>query len=98
MDLYDHIKLCALDTITEAATGVQLNTQHNTDHPYVKAVEQFNRLSSYRSIRTFLRPNFVWWLLGYAAEEKKVVDVLHSFTSKVYLIVLSSCLYTPLRF
>ncbi|KAI6184920.1 hypothetical protein M3Y97_00648700 [Aphelenchoides bicaudatus] len=83
INMYNYIKLCALDIIADTTMGVQLNAQQNSDQPYVHAVEEFNRLACYRSLRTFLRPDFMWSLTGYAREQNKSVKILHSFTEKV---------------
>jgi hypothetical protein len=83
IDLYNYIKLCALDIIIDTTMGVQLNAQNNTEHPYVKAVEEFNHLACYRSLRIHLRPVFIWKLLGYDKKSKAAVKTLHAFTNKV---------------
>lgn len=63
--------------------GVELNCQQNIDHPYVKAVVEFNALAGYRAIRIYLRLDFMWKLLGYDKKFKSVIKVLNDFTNKV---------------
>ncbi|KAI6176006.1 hypothetical protein M3Y97_00752100 [Aphelenchoides bicaudatus] len=83
INLYNRIKLCALDIISDTTMGVPINAQQNENHPYVQAVEGFNTLAGSRSFKFYLKPDIVWKLLGYAKEEQRHLKVLNSFTEKV---------------
>lgn len=45
VDVFPFIKRCTLDIICGTAMGTKVDAQNNHDHPYVKAVEGFNKLS-----------------------------------------------------
>ncbi|KAI6192930.1 hypothetical protein M3Y99_01903300 [Aphelenchoides fujianensis] len=77
VDLYNPLKLCALDIIADTTMGVQLQAQQKSDQPYVQAVEKFN----YYACNT--PADWVWKWFGYQKETDEAVEVLHAFTNNV---------------
>ncbi|KAF1749970.1 hypothetical protein GCK72_016515 [Caenorhabditis remanei] len=73
VDLFHYIKRCTLDVICGTAMGITVDAQHNPTHPYVEAVEGFNKLSV----------DFIFWLLGYQKQKDDYVQTMKKFTGDV---------------
>ncbi|PIC26918.1 hypothetical protein B9Z55_019345 [Caenorhabditis nigoni] len=83
VDLFHYIKRCTLDIICGTAMGTTIDAQHNPTHPYVLAVEGFNKLSVDHSMKAHLQIPFLFWLLGYQKQKDDYVYTMKTFTRDV---------------
>ncbi|GMR47407.1 hypothetical protein PMAYCL1PPCAC_17602, partial [Pristionchus mayeri] len=82
-DIYPFMKRCTLDVICDAAMGKDLDSLHNPNQPYVKAISTIMRLG----IQTFMVP-YLWnragrYLSGWQKEHDESVKIAHDFTNEV---------------
>ncbi|XP_075157447.1 cytochrome P450 4d1-like [Haematobia irritans] len=77
------INLCTLDIICEAAMGVTVKAQQNSDSEYVKALRTISMIMHIRNLDIAYRFQFIYRFTKYAREEKRVLAILHSFTENV---------------
>ncbi|XP_037960747.1 cytochrome P450 4d1 isoform X1 [Teleopsis dalmanni] len=82
-DIYNWINLCTLDTICESAMGVSINAQTNADSEYVRAVKTISTVMHKRMFDILYRFDLTYKFTKLAQEEKKALNVLHSFTEKI---------------
>ncbi|XP_017108459.2 probable cytochrome P450 4d20 [Drosophila bipectinata] len=85
VDMLKFVSLAALDVITEAAMGVQVNAQNDPDFPYIKALKSVVYIQPNRMLKFSQRFD---WLFPLAAPllYRKLLDdirVMHHFTDKV---------------
>ncbi|CAI2355020.1 unnamed protein product [Caenorhabditis sp. 36 PRJEB53466] len=83
VDVFPFIKHCTLDTICETAMGTKVDAQSNPEHPYVKAVEGFNKMSVAHAINPHLQFDFIYWILGYQKMKDAYVNTMKTFTGNV---------------
>ncbi|EGT55334.1 hypothetical protein CAEBREN_32828 [Caenorhabditis brenneri] len=83
VDLFPYIKRCTLDVICGTAMGINVDAQHNPSHPYVKAVEGFNKLSVTHAMKAHLQNTFLFWILGYQKQKDEYVRIMKKFTGDV---------------
>uniref|UniRef100_A0A1B6F266 Cytochrome P450 n=1 Tax=Cuerna arida TaxID=1464854 RepID=A0A1B6F266_9HEMI len=79
------ISLCSLDIISEAAMGVRLEAQlqkHSTLE-YVNGVKRMGQLCLNRAKAFYLVKDWVYSLTPEGKEQKKLLNMLHSFTENV---------------
>ncbi|XP_017852485.1 cytochrome P450 4d1 isoform X2 [Drosophila busckii] len=82
-NLYDWINLCTMDAICETAMGVSINAQTNVDSEYVQAVKTISMVLHKRMFNIFYRFEPTYRLTMLAREERRALNVLHSFTEKI---------------
>ncbi|XP_077287754.1 uncharacterized protein LOC143912344 [Arctopsyche grandis] len=82
-DLFPHITLCALDIISEAAMGVNINAQNHSDSEYVTAVKNICTVIIGRMTNSFKRSDFLFSLSSDYQLQKKSLKTLHDFTYKM---------------
>ncbi|XP_017852484.1 cytochrome P450 4d10 isoform X1 [Drosophila busckii] len=75
--------LCTLDIICETAMGVSINAQTNVDSEYVQAVKTISMVLHKRMFNIFYRFEPTYRLTMLAREERRALNVLHSFTEKI---------------
>ncbi|XP_037960748.1 cytochrome P450 4d1 isoform X2 [Teleopsis dalmanni] len=83
IDLNQWITLLTLDTICESAMGVSINAQTNADSEYVRAVKTISTVMHKRMFDILYRFDLTYKFTKLAQEEKKALNVLHSFTEKI---------------
>ncbi|GMT05633.1 hypothetical protein PENTCL1PPCAC_27807, partial [Pristionchus entomophagus] len=82
LDIFPYVKRCALDIICDTAMGTELDSQHDPNHPYVRAVGQFNELAREHSLTWYYWLPIVWYFTK-RTEETRLLDILTGFTKKV---------------
>ncbi|EDV50308.2 uncharacterized protein Dere_GG14513 [Drosophila erecta] len=85
VDMLKYVSLAALDVITEAAMGVQVNAQKDPDFPYVKALKSVVYIQPDRMFRFSRRYNWLFPLAAPLLHRQLLSDirVMHDFTDKV---------------
>uniref|UniRef100_A0A8R1DT90 Cytochrome P450 n=1 Tax=Caenorhabditis japonica TaxID=281687 RepID=A0A8R1DT90_CAEJA len=83
VDLFPFIKRCLLDIICETAMGIKVDAQYNHNHPYVHAVEGFNRLSVIFAVNPLLQFYPIFWALGYKKQRDDYLHILKKFSKDV---------------
>ncbi|XP_001354057.3 probable cytochrome P450 4d20 [Drosophila pseudoobscura] len=85
VDMLPYVSLAALDVITEAAMGVQVNAQSDSEFPYVQALKSVVYIQSDRMFRFLQRYDWLFRLTCPVLRSKllKDVRVMHDFTDKV---------------
>ncbi|XP_037782765.1 cytochrome P450 4C1-like [Penaeus monodon] len=76
-DVFPFITRCALDIICETAMGRTVNAQGNVESAYVKALDKFANLYIMRSTTPWLRPAWLYNILGPRKERDACLKVLH---------------------
>jgi len=82
-DVYPLLCRCTLDTISETAMGVKLDSQHEANADYVNAVNGMGEVLLARVFNIHLQYNMIYKFTSMAKKEKKYLKTLHSFTKKV---------------
>ncbi|EEB15503.1 cytochrome P-450, putative [Pediculus humanus corporis] len=83
IDIYQYITLCLLDIICETAMGTKVNAQSDSQSEYVKSVYRLSALVVERTGRVWLHPDFIYNLTSHGKENRKHLDIVHSFTDRV---------------
>ncbi|XP_017070781.1 probable cytochrome P450 4d20 [Drosophila eugracilis] len=85
VDMLKYVSLAALDVITEAAMGVQVNAQNDPDFPYVKALKSVVYIQPDRMFKFSQRYNWLFPLAAPLLHRRLLSDirVMHDFTDKV---------------
>ncbi|XP_042884880.1 cytochrome P450 4C1-like, partial [Penaeus japonicus] len=81
-DMFSYITRCALDVIYETAMGRTANAQCNVESEYVKALEKFTNLFIERSTTPWLRPTWLYNILGPRKEYDASLKILHDISYK----------------
>nr|AUB85738.1 CYP4V28 [Penaeus japonicus] len=79
-DMFPYITRCALDVICETAMGRPVNAQCNAESEYVKAINTFAELLIKRTTTPWLRPDWLYTLIGQRKEYDACLKVLHDFS------------------
>ncbi|XP_058797636.1 cytochrome P450 4C1-like isoform X2 [Phymastichus coffea] len=74
-----------LDTICEAAMGMNINSQLEPNGEYVTALHNFSKLSTERYFRFWLKWNAVYYRTQDGKKYLQAMKVMHAFTEKVIL-------------
>ncbi|GMR45220.1 hypothetical protein PMAYCL1PPCAC_15415, partial [Pristionchus mayeri] len=82
-DINPFLKQCTLDIICDAAMGKDLDSLHQPDQPYVKAISKIMHLGNKASMIPWLWHGFGRWLTGWQKEHDESVKIAHDFTKKV---------------
>uniref|UniRef100_A0A182VPL0 Uncharacterized protein n=2 Tax=Anopheles merus TaxID=30066 RepID=A0A182VPL0_ANOME len=82
-DIFPQVTLCALDVICESAMGTKVNAQINSTSDYVLAVKEITNLIQLRFYDFLIRYDIFFRLSANARKQRKVLQVLHSYTDSV---------------
>lgn len=63
--------------------GIELNAQGDPNQPYVRAVEDYNRLGFEYSLNPLYWIKPIYYLTGKAKKKQETLNVLLGFTQKV---------------
>ncbi|XP_045033405.1 cytochrome P450 4C1 isoform X1 [Daphnia magna] len=85
MDIFPLISRCTLDIISEAAMGIKINTQIDSDSEYIKAVDRVQEMTRARFYSAEgLLPDWIYFLLTRnGRKHRKYIQTLHAFSMKV---------------
>nr|XP_036670805.1 probable cytochrome P450 4d20 [Drosophila suzukii] len=85
VDMLKYVSLAALDVITEAAMGVQVNAQNDPDFPYIKALKSVVYIQPDRMFKFSQRYDWLFPLAAPFLHRRLLSDirVMHDFTDKV---------------
>ncbi|XP_050696735.1 cytochrome P450 4C1-like [Eriocheir sinensis] len=83
VDLFPFITNCTLDAICETTMGCCINAQDDPESEYVEAVHRMQQLVQLRMLIVWLQLDAVFWLLGYAREQRALLKTLHTFTRNI---------------
>ncbi|XP_017057725.1 probable cytochrome P450 4d20 [Drosophila ficusphila] len=85
VDTLKYVSLAALDVITEAAMGVQVNAQKDPDFPYIKALKSVVYIQPDRMFKFSQRYDWLFPLAAPLLRRRLLSDirVMHDFTDKV---------------
>ncbi|XP_044266774.1 cytochrome P450 4C1-like [Tribolium madens] len=83
VDLDFLVPLCTLDVICETAMGTQINAQKGENLEYVHSVKEMCRIIVARFLSPFKIFKWTYWMTNDFYVERKIVNILHAFTSKV---------------
>ncbi|EDV95529.1 probable cytochrome P450 4d20 [Drosophila grimshawi] len=85
VDTHQYVSLAALDIVTEAAMGVQVNSQCNPDFPYIKALKSVVNIQTDRWLKFSQRYNWLFRLTAPILYKQLLSDIriMHDFTDKV---------------
>ncbi|EFA04629.1 cytochrome P450-like protein [Tribolium castaneum] len=83
VDLDALVPLCTLDVICETAMGTKINAQKGENSEYVSSVKEMCRIIVARFLSPLKILKCTYWMTHDFYTERKVVNILHSFTSKV---------------
>lgn len=83
IDICPFVAHAALDIIGEAAMGIKINSQHETNVEYVGAVSKAAELIIHCMLRPWLHSDLVYPLTSYGREMKKCLKILFNFTESV---------------
>lgn len=82
-DIYPYLSRCTLDVICETAMGKSINVQMNTGSEYFKAINSMGEIFVKRSMRPWLRPEWLFHITSLGKQLRKDLDILHGFTKEV---------------
>nr|QCY41332.1 cytochrome P450 4NT1 [Phenacoccus solenopsis] len=82
-NIVPYMKLAAMDIICELTLGYQLHSQINANLEYVHAIEDLMAIAQRRFITPWLKPNFLFNCTPYAARQKKCLDIVNTFSTKI---------------
>lgn len=83
VDVYPFITKAALDIISEAAMGTQINAQDQIENEYVNAVYSAANLIVRRLLRPWLHMEFIYKWSSDGKKFAKALDVLHGYSTNV---------------
>jgi len=83
IDVSQHITLYTLDVINEAAMGIKLDAQINSDTEYVKNIMEASSIMYWRVFNTLAREDWYWRLTSKAKRYAYLVERIHKFTNGV---------------
>ncbi|KAI8039086.1 probable cytochrome P450 4d20 [Drosophila gunungcola] len=85
LDMLKYVSLAALDVITEAAMGVQVNAQNDPDFPYIKALKSVVYIQPDRMFKLSQRYDWLFPLVAPFLHRRLLseIRVMHEFTDKV---------------
>jgi len=82
-NVYPMVTHCALDIICETAMGKKLNSQENSNTPYVEALYKSADFVFSRQTSPWLWKDWIFNLTKDGVEAKKCLKILHGFTNEV---------------
>ncbi|XP_076273637.1 cytochrome P450 4g15-like [Rhynchophorus ferrugineus] len=82
-DVHDYMSGATVDTLLETAMGVEKTNKDNTGFEYAKAVMDMCNILHQRHYKIWLRPDFLFKWTKMAAEQSKLLDLIHSLTREV---------------
>ncbi|KAI9562749.1 hypothetical protein GHT06_010203 [Daphnia sinensis] len=90
IDVFPMISRCTLDIISEAAMGIKINTQIDSDSEYIKAVDRVQEMTRARFYSAYgLLPDWIYFLLTRnGRKHRKYIQILHAFSMKVNFLTL----------
>ncbi|KAJ8927505.1 hypothetical protein NQ314_020000 [Rhamnusium bicolor] len=84
INVVPYISQFTLSTINETSMGTRLNMDDEEDKTYYSTTHQIGKIFLYRLLRPWFYNNvFFYNLTPVGRKEKKLVNILHHFTSKV---------------
>ncbi|XP_073957075.1 uncharacterized protein [Choristoneura fumiferana] len=84
IDVVPVISEFTLSSICETAMGTQLNKDNIAEgKSYKEAIYQIGSIVTHRFVRIYLIVDFIFNLTSWGKAQKKVLDTIHRFTSKV---------------
>ncbi|GMS95442.1 hypothetical protein PENTCL1PPCAC_17617, partial [Pristionchus entomophagus] len=83
VDMYPVVKMCALDIICETAMGKELDAQRQHNQPYVEAIVNLMSLGTEISMKFYLWPRVMRYLLGVQQKFDSSLAIAHNFTRTV---------------
>ncbi|XP_039283176.1 cytochrome P450 4C1 [Nilaparvata lugens] len=83
IEIEPFISKCTLDIICEAAMGCSLRNLPDKGEQYVRATKKMNNLIIERILTPWLAKDWLFHLSPTGREQKKIVDILHSFTQMI---------------
>ncbi|GMT21525.1 hypothetical protein PFISCL1PPCAC_12822, partial [Pristionchus fissidentatus] len=82
-DIYPFMKRCTLDIICDVAMAKDLDSLHNPDQPYVKAISRVMALCIEANMKPYLWSAIGKKLCGWQKEHDENVKIAHAFTEQV---------------
>ncbi|KAL7031167.1 hypothetical protein ACKWTF_006920 [Chironomus riparius] len=82
VDVFPLVNLYALDTVCEAAMGININAQ-TTDSEYLRAVKEVTSIAMIRSFDETKRNQFLFQFTDMYKREQHYIKILHEFTDRV---------------
>ncbi|KAG5683239.1 hypothetical protein PVAND_012532 [Polypedilum vanderplanki] len=82
VDIFPLASLYALDTVCEAAMGINIHAQ-TKQSDYLKAVQEITRIITIKSFDTTKQIEFLYRFTEMYRREKKLIEELHAFTDKI---------------
>ncbi|XP_046636807.1 cytochrome P450 4C1-like [Daphnia pulicaria] len=85
IDIFPMMSRCTLDIISEAAMGIKVNTQTESDSEYIKSIDRVQEMTRGRFYSVLgLLPDWIYFSLTPSGRKLgKHIQTLHSFTMKV---------------
>lgn len=83
INIHQYVTRAALDIISEAAMGIQLDCQTQYQNEYVDAVYEISELIMHRVVRPYLALDIIYRNTQKGKQYKKCVDILHKMTREV---------------
>lgn len=83
-DITKLVTLCALDIICETSMGKSVHAQQEAHSEYVMAVLRINDIIHRRQKNPVMWIHPLFWLFGEGKEHAWALNILHSFTRKVF--------------
>nr|AVM18984.1 odorant degrading protein 14 [Holotrichia parallela] len=82
-DIYPYITLSALDVMCDAAMGIPMNAQINSESQYVNSVKELGRITIARGFSVLQQYDFIYRFSESYQTEKKALKLLHSYAYNV---------------
>ncbi|GMS91995.1 hypothetical protein PENTCL1PPCAC_14170, partial [Pristionchus entomophagus] len=83
LDMYQVVKMCALDIICETAMGKDLEAQRQPKQPYVAAIGDLITIATDITMKIWLRPRIIRQILGLQQKFDRSLVIAHNFTNDV---------------
>ncbi len=83
INIHQYVTRAALDIISEAAMGIQIDSQTQHENEYVDAVYEISELIIHRFLRPYLALDIIYRNTTSGKKFKKCLDILHKMTTDV---------------
>lgn len=82
-NVYEYVKMYALDNICETAMGVSINAQKNPNSAYIKAVKDLCTVAFKRMRTLWLRVDFLYQMTKWSKMQEDALKIIHGQTMDV---------------
>ncbi|CAG4942456.1 unnamed protein product [Parnassius apollo] len=82
-DVFQYVTACTVDIVFETSMGEEMDIQHSTDSPYLRARHTVMTILNMRFFKLWLQPDCLFNLTPYAKQLRENIAYTHKFTNEV---------------